>query len=265
MNRIEKYFAEREDGRKSLILFMTAGFPDVETTEKIVATVEESGCDILELGVPFSDPVADGPTIQAASSEALEAGVTLEKILSMVERIRERSELPILLFGACNPFYHYGLDKLGARAEAVGVDGFLVPDVPLEEGDELEAMCDKHGFSLVYLVAPTTPRERMEETVRRGSGFVYYISMRGVTGSSINIDPELKGHVSELKSIAAPMPVAIGFGVKTPEHAKAVAEIADAVIVGSQLIRVVDEHRDDTGAMLKAVGDFTRSLKDAIS
>ncbi len=265
MNRIEKHFAERRDGQKSLILFMTAGFPDMETTEKIIATIEESGCDILELGVPFSDPVADGPTIQAASSEALKAGATLDKILTMVEKIRERSELPILLFGACNPFYHYGLDNLGPRAKAAGVDGFLVPDVPLEEGEELETMCGAHGFSLVYLVAPTTPRERMEESVRRGSGFVYYISMKGVTGSSIKIDPELKTHVAELKSIAAPMPVAIGFGVKTPEHAKAVAEIADAVIVGSQLIRVVDENRSNTDAMLKAVADFTRSLKDAIS
>ncbi|MFW5870820.1 MAG: tryptophan synthase subunit alpha [Candidatus Sumerlaeota bacterium] len=264
MNRIEKHFAERPDGAKSLILFLTAGYPDLESTEKIIETIEESGCDILELGVPFSDPVADGPTIQAASTEALKTGTTLKKILDLVEKIRKRSDMPILLFGACNPFYHFGLETLGQRASEAGVDGFLVPDVPLEEGADLEAMCARHGFSLIYLVAPTTPPERMRAYAERGSGFLYYVSMKGVTGSSIQIDPQLRRQVGELKQIAAPLPVAIGFGVKTPEHARSVAEIADAVVVGSQLIRVVGEHADDREAMLKAVGDFTRSLKQAI-
>jgi tryptophan synthase alpha chain len=264
MNRIEQYFTEAQaEGRKSLILFLTAGFPSLKATEEIVAKIDEAGCDVLELGVPFSDPIADGPTIQAASAEALATGTTLAKILDLVGRIRERSQVPILLFGAYNPFFHYGLEALVKRAVEVGVDGFLVPDVPIEESDEFDGLCRNADLSMIYLVAPTTPEERMRQIAKKGSGFLYYISLKGVTGTAITVGDDLREGVETLRRVAAPLPVAVGFGVQTPEHAKAVAEIADGIVVGTALIKLVDAHRDSPDLAEKAA-DFTRALKAAI-
>ncbi|HNY25846.1 MAG TPA: tryptophan synthase subunit alpha [Candidatus Sumerlaeota bacterium] len=270
MNRIESHFAEAtREGRKSLILFLTAGFPHLDLTEAIIDRVARAGCDVLELGVPFSDPIADGPTIQAASTEALKAETTLEKILDLVARIRDRfaregrPQLPILLFGAYNPFYHYGLDTLVKRAQEVGVDGFLVPDLPIEESEEFETPCRRAGLSLIYLVAPTTPSERMAEIARHGSGFLYYISLRGVTGTAIAVGDELREHVATLRKVAAPLPVAVGFGIQTPEHVRQVAEISPAVVVGSALIRLIGEQRNAPD-LLDQVEAYCRSLKEAL-
>jgi tryptophan synthase alpha chain len=213
--------------------------------------------------VPFSDPVADGPTIQASSAEALKGGTTLEKILTLVERVRERSQMPILLFGAYNPFLRYGHEALARRAVEVGVDGFLVPDVPIEESGEFEGVCREAGLSMIYLIAPTTPEERMREIVARGSGFLYYISMKGVTGTEITIDGQLGQQVERLRQIADPLPVAVGFGIQTPEHVGAVAELADVVVVGSALIRLIDENRHAPD-LLEKVSVYTRSLKAAL-
>jgi tryptophan synthase alpha chain len=270
MNRIESHFAEASrEGRKSLILFLTAGFPSLDLTEPIIDRVARAGCDILELGVPFSDPVADGPTIQAASTEALHAGTTLEKIFDLVGRIRDRfaregrPQLPILLFGAYNPFYHYGLDALVQRAQAVGVDGFLVPDLPIEESEEFETPCRNAGLSVIYLVAPTTPPERMAEIARHGSGFLYYISLRGVTGTAISVGEELREQVATLRRVAAPLPVAVGFGIQTPDQVRQVAEISPAVVVGSALIRLIGEQRQAPD-LLDRVEAYCRSLKEAL-
>ncbi|MHA1573521.1 MAG: tryptophan synthase subunit alpha [Alphaproteobacteria bacterium] len=264
MNRIEKHFAQTAQmGRKSLVMFLTAGFPDLQTTERLIPAIEQGGCDVLELGVPFSDPIADGPTIQAASTAALKAGTTLQKILSLVERVRERSEMPIVLFGAYNPFLHYGLDALCERAAAIGVDGFLVPDLPIEESDEFEERCRRAGLSMVYLVAPTTPPERMGAIAERGSGFLYYISLKGVTGAAIDISPQLREHVGTLRAMSR-LPVAIGFGVKTPEHVALVGEVSDAVVVGSALINLIDRYKD-SGDLAEQVSDYVRSLKAALA
>lgn len=264
MNRIERHFTEAtRAGRKSLILFLTAGFPDLATTEALLPVLEEAGCDVMELGVPFSDPVADGPTIQAASTEALRAGTTLARILDMVERFRRTSQMPILLFGAFNPFLHYGLVRLADRARDIGVDGFLVPDLPIEESEEFEGLCRARGLSFVQLVAPTSNEERMKRIAARASGFLYYISLKGVTGTSIALTPALRAHVAQLRSLAAPTPVAIGFGVQTPEHARGVAEIADGVVVGSALVKLVGENRGRPD-LAQRVAEYARSLKAAI-
>jgi len=312
-NRIEEHFAEAaREGRKSLVLFLTAGFPDLQTTERLVETIAGAGADVLELGVPFSDPIADGPTIQAASQVALKGGTTLEKILELVKRIRERTQIPIVLFGAYNPFLHYGLEKLARRAVEVGVDGFLAPDLPMEESGEFDKICRGAGLCLVYLVAPTTPPDRMREIARRSTGFLYFISLKGVTGTSIVVSRELREKVRQareaagarcegvgarcetggpsrqpvgsrcgkaretrkaagrshgvagpLREAAGPLPVAVGFGIQTPQHAAAVAAIGDAVVVGSELIRVVDRYKD-TPDLLDQVADYTRSLKEAL-
>ena len=264
MNRIESHFSRAAaEGRKSLILFLTAGFPNLDVTEQIIPAIDKAGADILELGVPFSDPLADGPTIQAASAKALEAGTTLAKILDLVARVRVHSQIPILLFGAFNPFLHFGLEALARRALEVGVDGFLVPDLPSEESDEFDAICRKSGLSLIYLVAPTTPPERMKMIAKRSTGFIYYISLMGVTGTAINISPELREHVETLRRFSAPLPVAVGFGVQTPDHVRGLASIGDAVIVGSALIRLIDQYKDKPD-LLEQVGNFTRALKSAL-
>jgi len=322
-NRIEEHFAEAaREGRKSLVLFLTAGFPDLQTTERLVETIAGAGADVLELGVPFSDPIADGPTIQAASQVALKGGTTLEKILELVKRIRERTQIPIVLFGAYNPFLHYGLEKLARRAVEVGVDGFLAPDLPMEESGEFDKICRGAGLCLVYLVAPTTPPDRMREIARRSTGFLYFISLKGVTGTSIVVSRELREKVRQAREAAGalregtgrlrkagalregtgrlrkagpsrqaagsrrgkarethgkagplrktgamreggPLPVAVGFGIQTPQHAAAIAEICDAVVVGSELIRVVDRYKDAPD-LLDQVAAYTRSLKEAL-
>jgi tryptophan synthase alpha chain len=282
-NRLTAHFTQASrEGRKSLVLFLTAGFPDLETTERLIETIAEAGADVLELGVPFSDPIADGPTIQAASQVALKGGTTLEKILALVERVRRSTQIPIVLFGAYNPFLYYGLDRLARRAIEVGVDGFLVPDLPMEESDEFDAICRDAGLCLVYLVAPTTPPERMREIARRSTGFLYFISLKGVTGTSITVSDALREKVRQLREVAGsldntrarsgaagttreggPLPVAVGFGIQTPEQAAEVAKICDAVVVGSELIRVVDRCKS-TPDLLPQVAAYTRSLKESL-
>jgi tryptophan synthase alpha chain len=262
-NRIDNKLAQAAGkGRKSLVLFLTAGYPDLAATENIIHALDKAGTDILELGVPFSDPVADGPTIQAASFEALKTGTTLAKILELVARVRRRSEMPILLFGAYNPFLKYGLEKLARKAVEVGVDGFLVPDLPLEESEEFDAICRREGLSLVYLVAPTTPPERAAQIAERATGFVYFVSSKGVTGNSLEIDEELRERTLALRKAAKSKPIAVGFGIRTPEQVRQVAELCDAVVVGSQLIRVVEENRN--ADMAEAAYQYALSLKNAL-
>jgi tryptophan synthase alpha chain len=263
-NRLIAHFDKaKQENLKSLIMFLTAGFPNLEISEKLIQTLDESGADVLELGVPFSDPIADGPTIQAASNVALANGITLEKILELVRRVRQFSQIPIVLFGAYNPFLHYGLDKLVKKAVEVGVDGFLCPEIPLEESEEFRTICVGAGLPLVYLAAPSTPPDRMKEIAVKSSGFLYFISLKGVTGTSIQVDDVLREKVRQLREIADPLPVGVGFGIRTPEEVGAVAKLSDAVIVGSALIRVVDQNQDSPD-LLEKVGEYVRSLKAAL-
>ena len=263
MSRIETTFARvREQGSRALIPYLTAGYPAKNDTVALLGALVAGGADIIELGVPFSDPIADGPTIQRASAEALKGGVTMNDVLEMVREFRKTSETPIVLFGAYNPFLHYGLEKFAADASKAGVDGVLIPDLPAEEGDEAEPVLRRHGIDLIYLVAPTTPASRKAQICGRGSGFIYYISLKGVTGARATLKYELEQPLKEIRDCTK-LPVAVGFGISTPEQAAVVAHHADAVVVGSALIDVVTKNADSP-QLLGNVESFMRSLKSAI-
>ncbi len=239
MKRIEKTFSTlREKSEKALVLFLTAGDPDMEATEALVPALAEAGADIIELGFPFSDPMADGPTIQASSERALKGGATLKGILKSVRNIRVKTEVPIVLMGYYNPVFCYGLEAFSRDAAAAGVDGLLIVDLPPEEAAPLREHLRDHGLAYITLIAPTTPPERAEKLVRESEGFVYYVSMTGVTGSREIDAANIESEVARLKSMSD-VPVAVGFGISSPADVKAVAGFADGVVVGSALVKII--------------------------
>jgi tryptophan synthase alpha chain len=245
MNRIEAMFAEKaRAGTRAFIPYVTAGYPDLARTEAVVELLASRGADLIELGIPFSDPVADGPTIQKASSEALTAGTTVKGILDTIRRVRAKTDVPILLMTAYNPLLHYGLARVADDAKAAGADAFLVPDLPPEESAEFDAVCRDRDLPLIYLVAPTTPPDRRDMIARRSRGFIYYISLRGVTGARQAIAEDLEREVAELRRHTS-LPIAVGFGISTPDHVRQVARVADGVIVGSAIVKRIGELRED--------------------
>lgn len=252
----------KERGEKALVTFITAGDPDLATSEQIVHTLVESGVDMIELGFPFSDPMADGPTIQLASERALAAGTTLSGVLEMVKRVREHSNIPIVLMGYYNPIFTYGPEKFARDAAESGVDGLLLVDLPPEEADELHPFLRNAGVDLITLLAPTTDAIRSTRLAAESEGFLYYVSMTGVTGTKKVDAKAIADTVVELKQ-KSPVPVAVGFGVSTPEDAREVAGIADAVVVGSALVKLIAE-KGDSPDLQEAVGAFARELKSAI-
>jgi tryptophan synthase alpha chain len=254
--------ALQEQGKKALVTFITAGDPNLGTSEKIVHTLIESGVDMIELGFPFSDPMADGPTIQLASERALKSGTTLHGILDMIARIRQHSNIPIILMGYFNPVFCYGLESFARDAAAAGVDGLLLVDLPPEEAGELHPFLKDAGIDLITLLAPTTGAERCAQLAMAGEGFLYYVSMTGVTGSKQVDAKAIATAVSELKA-QSPVPVAVGFGISTPADAGAVAGIADVVVVGSALVKLIAE-KGNSPDLLDSVGIFARELKKAI-
>ena len=249
-------------GKKALITFITAGDPDLATSEQIVHALVESGADLIELGFPFSDPMADGPTIQLASERALESGTTLRGVLDMVARVRQHSNVPIVLMGYYNPVFNYGPEQFALDAATAGVDGLLLVDMPPEEAKELHPFLKEAGIDLITLLAPTTGEERSARLAADGEGFLYYVSMTGVTGSQKVDASAIATAVNELKELS-PVPVAVGFGVSTPEDAGAVARIADAVVVGSALVKLIAEF-SGSPSLLDEVRRFARQLKAAI-
>ena len=259
MNKIDNLFeTKKKQGKTVFILYVTAGFPDMKTTEEIIPELEKSGADLIELGVPFSDPIADGPTIQKASAVALESGATLHKILQLVRRLRKKTEIPIVLFSAYNPFIAFNQENLLREASSAGVDGILVPDLPPEEADELISLCDKKNLSHIFLVAPTTTPERTKTIVDKSSGFIYYISTRGVTGARKDLDKGILSHIRDLKKMTE-KPVAVGFGISSPEHVRKLKKHTDGIIVGSALIRQIEKGKNRKERIQNAC-KFTRSL-----
>lgn len=263
MNRITNKFNELNvKGRIALVTYITAGDPSLEVTEDIVLKLEESGADIIELGVPFSDPMADGPVIQLASERALEAGTTLGDVLNSVRNIRKVSEVPIILFGYYNPFFHYGVEKFAKDASEAGVDGVLVVDLPPEEAPEFKVHTDKAGLDLVFLLAPTSTTERVELIARNASGFVYLVSVTGVTGVRPELNYSLDALAGQIKSTTG-LPVGVGFGVSSPEQVETIAGYADAVIVGSAIVRIIEQHGKDKDILLKELSGFIGTLSGA--
>jgi tryptophan synthase alpha chain len=263
MSRISATFERlRQQKEKALIPFITAGYPDLSTTKRLIFQCEQCGADLLELGVPFSDPMADGPIIQHASESALAQGTSLEQILGMVKTIRRKSSIPIILMGYYNPFFKFGLKSFTRAAQAAGVDGLLVVDLPPEEAGEMKTHTDRAGLDLIFLLAPTSGPERIDSIVKHATGFIYYVSLTGVTGVRSTLDRSIRNQLETIRK-KSPLPIGVGFGISTPEHAKTVARWADAVVVGSALIKIISGSTSKAEAVQNA-GRFIRTLKAAM-
>lgn len=263
MSRIAKTFERlNAAGQVGLIPFLTAGDPNLETTEQLLLHLAESGADLIELGVPFSDPMADGPIIQAASERALAAGTTLQGILDLVRRVRFQTQIPVVLMGYFNPVFRYGCARFAKAAAEAGVDGVLLVDLPAEQRDEIHPFLQEAGVDFIQLIAPTTPEPRMRELAACGEGFLYFVSMTGVTGAQQADAQSIAPLVARLRQLS-PVPVAVGFGINTPAAAESVGRHADAVVVGSALVRIIAEYAGTPELCERAV-DFVRSLKKAL-
>lgn len=264
MSRIEERFRTlREEGSKALIAYLTAGDPNLATTREIILGLDRAGVDILEIGVPFSDPTADGPIIQAASHRALEGGATLSGILEMIEAVRAVSEIPIVLFGYYNPILSYGQEPFAKRARKVGVDGILVVDLPPEESGELRRYTDPVGIDFISLIAPTSTDGRIRKIARDAGGFLYYISITGVTGTLKPRATDIKRDVERIRA-ATELPVAVGFGISTPEQAREIAPHADGIVIGSAFVRLIEENCGANN-MVNIVTGYANKVKHAIS
>lgn len=261
--RIKSTFNKlKEINKAALITYITAGDPNLKLTKDIIFELENSGADIIELGIPFSDPMADGPAIQLASERAIKSGTTLTKILKLVTEIRKKTDIPIILFGYYNPFYIYGLGKFAKDAKKAGVDGVLVVDLPPEESSEFKKQLDKNKLDLVFLLAPTSTKERIKMISDNGSGFIYLVSVTGVTGARPGMNYSLQPLISEIRN-SSDLPVGVGFGVSSAKQAKELAGYSDAVIVGSALVKIIEKNGYNNKALLQQMGDFTKKLSKA--
>ncbi len=236
MSRIAERFASlRDQDERALVVFLSAGDPDLETTDALVVAMAEAGADVIEIGIPFSDPTADGPTIQRSSERGLASGASLRRVLEGVRRVRDRIEAPIVLMGYANPFYAMGGRRFASSAAEVGVDGVIVPDLPPEEGASFFEQLQHEGIDDILLAAPTTTRERMKSLAEATRGFLYYVSLTGVTSARSGLAEGIREGV-ELAREFTELPVCVGFGISTPEHAREVGAYADGVVVGSAIV-----------------------------
>lgn len=266
MNRIEEKFSSlKSERRAAFIPYIAAGDPDIETTKKLVIALEESGADIVELGVPFSDPIADGPTIQKASERALKKNINLRLILQMVKELRPKLDIhmPIVLMSYYNPILKYGLKEFAADAVESGVDGAIVPDLPPEEAEPLLEAAQKCDLATIFLVAPTSTPERMKLIASVSRGFIYCVSVTGVTGARSSLSEHISPMIQELRK-HTDKPIGVGFGVSNPGQAAQVARSADAVIVGSSIVNVIEKNLDHPDKMIVEVKSFAKSLADAV-
>ena len=260
MNRIDKKFQElRDQGASAFMPYLCAGDPNPETTAKLLLTLEAAGADLIELGVPFSDPIADGPTIQRASERALTHRISLQQILEIVRGLRTQTEIPIALMSYYNPIFRMGEAAFCKAAQDAGVDGLIVPDLPPEQAQALLDIAPNYNLATIFLVAPTSPPERMQLIASVSTGFVYCVSLTGVTGARAMLSNEIAPMIAALRK-HTDKPIGVGFGVSTPEQAAEVAAIADGVIVGSAIINVVEAHINDEVKLLAAVKRFASEL-----
>jgi len=259
MSRIEDAFARlKAEGCGGLVMFVTAGHPSLEATVEIVPAMAEAGADVVELGVPFSDPLADGPVIQAASQLALDRGTTTAKVLECVQRIRQRTDVPLVLMGSYNPVLQYGLEAFARDARQAGVDGVIVSDLPPSEGEQWLAAARLRGLDTVFLVAPTSTPERIEAACRCSTGFVYIVSRTGVTGAQDDLPQDLVDTVARVRR-QTDKPLAVGFGIKAKQHVARVNQIADAAVVGSALVQRIAEHGREEG-LVQVVREMVQEL-----
>jgi tryptophan synthase alpha chain len=261
----ELFAGQRRAGRHALAPFVTAGDPDVETTLAVIEALDRAGASLCELGVPYSDPIADGPVIQSSYTRALAAGFTLERLFALAKAATARVRMPILAMVSYSLIYRRGIEQFVADAAAAGLTGFVVPDLPIEESDQLDGACRGAGLALVRLVTPTTPPDRAEAIARRSTGFLYCVSVAGVTGARTDLPPGLIERVQWLRT-KTDVPILVGFGISTPEQAQAVASVADGVIVGSAVVRQVAEAAGQPpDRMVGGLERYVRELVAAVS
>lgn len=264
MSRISDTFTRlKGEGRAALMPYITAGHPTLPATEALLFALEESGADMIELGIPYSDPLADGPTVQRAGQIALQNGATIPRIHAMMRRVREQGlSIPVLYMVYYNCVFRHGEERFLDEAAASGIDGLIIPDLPLEEAEEVEGLAAERGLDLVYLLAPTSTPERIAEAGRRSRGFIYCVSLTGVTGARDRLSAAIEPMLRRIRE-ATSLPLAVGFGISRPEHAATVAKLADGVIVGSALVERIDEAPDETEAVNRAAA-YIRSLRLAV-
>jgi tryptophan synthase alpha chain len=263
MNRLTRRLAALKiNNSKALVTFITAGDPDLATTEEMIHLLEEAGADIIELGVPFSDPMADGPTIQLSSERALAAGTTLTGILDTVRSVRSSSQIPIILMGYLNPIHAYGYERFCHDAIVSGVDGVLLVDMPPEESNEFLHSANSHGLNVIFLLTPTSDPSRIATVNKLGRGFIYYVTVTGVTGARQEVSGTLAAELSRIKEEVA-LPIMAGFGISTPDQAAGVAALADGVVVGSAIVKLFQTYSD--AKLHTELKHFVSELKQAIT
>lgn len=252
--------AKAFENKKAFIPFITCGDPDLETTAKIVRAAVENGADLIELGIPFSDPTAEGPVIQGANIRALSGGVTTDKVFSLVKELRTDITVPMVFMTYANVVFSYGAEKFISTCRDIGINGLILPDLPYEEKDEFLPICKKYGVALISLIAPTS-ENRIAMIAKEAEGFIYLVSSLGVTGMRTEINTDLKSIVDVIRQNTA-VPCAIGFGISTPEQAKKMADLSDGAIVGSAIIRIIEQYGKDAP---QYVGEYVKKMKEAIS
>ena len=245
---------------KAFVPFITGGDPDIETSYELIKAMAENGADIIEIGIPFSDPIAEGPVIQGADQRALAAGFSIDKMFAMVESLQGRVKAPLLFMTYSNPIFTYGKDKFFFKCSQAGIVGVIVPDMPYEEKDEFLPICKKYGIALISLIAPTS-ENRIAMIAKEAEGFIYLVSSLGVTGMRTEINTDLKSIVDVIRQNTF-VPCAIGFGISTPEQAKAMADLSDGAIVGSAIIKIIEQYGKDAP---RYVGEYVKKMKEAIS
>jgi tryptophan synthase alpha chain len=248
-----------QPGHKALIPYVTVGYPSIDATLKVVPLLAQNGADIVELGIPFSDPLADGVTIQKSSFHALQSGVTPQLCLELAKKLREKVDIPLVFMTYFNPVFSYGLDNFCAAGAGSGINGLIIPDLPPEEGSELEAITQKQGLDLIYLLAPTSTEERIRLVAKRSRGFIYVVSVTGVTGARDRLPADLAAFIARVRKLAN-QPLCVGFGISTRQQASQIARIADGVIVGSRLIQLMEA--SDNFAL--PVASFIKGLRQAL-
>ena len=252
--------AKAFENKKAFIPFITCGDPDLETTAKIVRAAVENGADLIELGIPFSDPTAEGPVIQGANIRALKGGVTTDKVFSLVKELRTDVTVPMVFMTYANVVFSYGAEKFISTCKDIGINGLILPDLPYEEKDEFLPICKKYGVALISLIAPTS-ENRIAMIAKEAEGFIYLVSSLGVTGMRTEINTDLKSIVDVIRQNTS-VPCAIGFGISTPEQAKAMADLSDGAIVGSAIIKIIEQYGKDAP---RYVGEYVKKMKEAIS
>lgn len=256
MNRIESAFKNK----KAFIPFITAGYPNINKTEDFIYKMVSAGADLIEIGIPFSDPVAEGPVIQESSQKALAAGTKLDKIFDLVKKVRKTVNIPLVFMTYVNPVFRYGYDNFFKQCSVTGIDGIIIPDLPFEEKNEISEYAKKYDIKIISLIAPTS-QQRIEDIAKEAEGFLYVVSSMGVTGERNEIKTDLKSIVDSVKKVTS-VPTAIGFGIHSPQQANQMSKISDGVIVGSAIIKIIKQHGTDAD---KYIYDYVKSMKDSMN